>query len=148
MSSSDSPYYNLLRKTRPATQCSNNAPEVACCHQRTLRNSKTLLYRIVTNTLTPPLHFAKQIYTCFCMHFTSLTASLQDFFNGKWLCRKCFRAVCAISLMEQGGIKFCLELVWAMCPKDTCEFAESRINQTCRTLHLGNTKQAGLVFEA
>ena len=24
------------------------------------------------------------------------------------------------------------------------EFAESRINQTCRTLHLGNTKQAGL----
>ena len=24
------------------------------------------------------------------------------------------------------------------------EFAESRINQECRTLHLGNTKQAGL----
>ena len=24
------------------------------------------------------------------------------------------------------------------------EFAESRINQTCRTLHLENTKQAGL----
>ena len=25
-----------------------------------------------------------------------------------------------------------------------CEFSESRTNQTCRTLHLGNTKQAGL----
>ena len=25
-----------------------------------------------------------------------------------------------------------------------CEFSESRTNQKCRTLHLGNTKQAGL----
>ncbi len=25
-----------------------------------------------------------------------------------------------------------------------CEFSESRTNQTCQTLHLGNTKQAGL----
>ena len=25
-----------------------------------------------------------------------------------------------------------------------CEFSESRTNKTCRTLHLGNTKQAGL----
>ena len=88
MSSSDSLYYNLLRIVAQAhyrgirqvslqavlfgslltrklallTQCSNNAPEVACCHQRTLRNSKTLLYGIVTNTLTPPLHFAKWKY--------------------------------------------------------------------------------------
>ena len=54
---------------------SNKTPEGACCHQRTLRNSKTLLYRIVNNTLQALLHF---------------------------------------------------------------------VNRSCRTLHLGNTKQAGL----
>ena len=46
--------------------------------------------------------------------------------------------------MEQGGIKSCLENCLSNVPKARGEFSESRTNKTCRTLHLGNTKQAGL----
>ncbi len=48
---------NLLRKLVHCAD-SDSAPEVACCHQRTLRNSKTLLYRLVRNTLPALLHIA------------------------------------------------------------------------------------------
>ena len=135
----------LTRKLALLTQCSNNAPEVACCHQRTLRNSKTLLYRIVPNTLTPPLHFAKQIYTCFCMHFITLTALLSRLVKWQMIIPK----------MLQSGLCYFLNgarrqrvLLGELSEHRRCEFSESRTNQSCRTLHLGNTKQAGLAFEA
>ena len=41
-------------------------------------------------------------------------------------------------------MKSCLENCLSNVPKARGGFSESRTNQTCRTLHLGNTKQAGL----
>ena len=41
-------------------------------------------------------------------------------------------------------MKSCLENCLSNVPKARGEFSESRTNKTCRTLHLGNTKQAGL----
>ena len=52
---------------------SDKTPEGACCHQRPLRNSKTLLYRIVNNTLPTLPHFAKRkVYEFIVQRFHNL----------------------------------------------------------------------------
>ena len=51
-------FWQKLRKLAPLKRCSNSSPVGACSHQRTLRNSKTLLYRIVGNHLPALLRFS------------------------------------------------------------------------------------------
>ena len=75
------------------------------------------------------------------MLFTALTALLQNLEYWRMNMLK----------MLWSGLCYFLDgarrheiLLGALFEHHRCEFAESRINQKCRTLHLGNTKQAGL----